>query len=568
MKSDSEQPAGFSVPPPTKFLQLITSQRNARLLAYLLSGLVALVLLSTLLFHLLMAYEGQSYSWITGVYWTLTTMTTLGLGDIVFHSDAGKILTAFILVSGVVYLLVIVPFVIVQLFQSSARVPREVSRRTAGHVIITGQGPLAMALVDTLRRYGYHGLLVIPDLSEAISFLDRGLPTAFGEPDDAHTFRLLRVNQAALVAATASTTRNTNIIYAVRQISATVPTVATAADVTGSEVLRSAGCTHVLALDQILGQALARRTIAGDAIAHIIGQVGDLIIAEATVAGTPIVDKTLREIGLRELSGLHVIGVWESGRFSIATSSTRIGAQTVLILAGTEDQVEQYNELFCIYNVASAPVVVIGGGNVGRVVAESFASRGLTYRIVDRDLPGAEVSSDILIGDASDPAVLKRAGIMDAPAAVITTHDDDSNVYLTALIRHLRADIQIISRATRERTVRTLHAAGCNFVVSYASMGSTMILNLLRHGKILMLEEGVDVFQVPLPASLANKRIRDTRIRERSGCSVVAVVTNGTTHVNPGPDTTLEAGSELVLVGTVEAEKSFLQTLRGPEPKT
>jgi voltage-gated potassium channel len=521
-------------------------------------------LFSSLLFHFLMAYEGQSYSWVTGVYWTLTTMTTLGLGDIVFHSDIGKAFTAFILVSGVVYLLVIVPFVIVQLFQSSARVPREVPRRTVGHVIITGQGPLATTLLDTVRRYGYHGLLVVPNLSEAISFLDRGLPAAFGEPDNMNTFRLLRANQAALVAATGTTTANTNIIYAVRQTSATVPTVATAADATGSEVLRSAGCTHVLTLDQVLGQALARRTIAGDAIAHVIGQVSDLIIAEATVAGTPLVDKTLREIRLRELSGLHVIGVWERGRFTIATSSTRISAQTVLILAGTERHVEQYNELFCIYNVASAPVVIIGGGNVGLVVADSFTGRGLAYKVVDKENPIGGTSVEVVLGDAADPKVLQKAGIMDAPAAVITTHDDDSNVYVTALIRHLRPDIQIISRATRDRTVRTLHAAGCNFVVSYASMGSTMILNLLRHGKILMLEEGVDVFQVALPPSLAEKRIRETRLREQSGCSIVAVVTDGEMHVNPGPDMTLKAGSDIVLVGTVEAEKQFLHMMGIP----
>ena len=40
---------------------------------------------------------------------------------------------------------------------------------------------------------------------------------------------------------------------------------------------------------------------------------------------------------------------------------------------------------------------------------------------------------------------------MESPAVVITTHDDDVNVYLTLYCRRLRGDIQIISRATLER---------------------------------------------------------------------------------------------------------------------
>ena len=44
-----------------------------------------------------MVYEGRSYSWITGFYWTLTTMSTLGFGDITFTSDIGKIFSVVVL---------------------------------------------------------------------------------------------------------------------------------------------------------------------------------------------------------------------------------------------------------------------------------------------------------------------------------------------------------------------------------------------------------------------------------------------------------------------------------------
>ena len=49
-----------------------------------------MILLYTVLFHLLMDYEGQEHTWLTGFYWTLTVMSTLGFGDITFHTDLGR----------------------------------------------------------------------------------------------------------------------------------------------------------------------------------------------------------------------------------------------------------------------------------------------------------------------------------------------------------------------------------------------------------------------------------------------------------------------------------------------
>ena len=85
----------------------------------------------------------------------------------------------------------------------------------------------------------------------------------------------------------------------------------------------------------------------------------------------------------------------------------------------------------------------------------------------------------------------RRAGIDHAPAIVITPHDDDMNIYLTIYCRRLRPDIQIISRATRERNVSTLHRAGADFVLSYASMGATTIFNYLRRAGVVVIAEGL-----------------------------------------------------------------------------
>ena len=154
---------------------------------------------------------------------------------------------------------------------------------------------------------------------------------------------------------------------------------------------------------------------------------------------------------------------------------------------------------------------------------------------------------------------MHKAGIRDTPAVVITTHDDDLNIYLTLYCRHLRPDVQIISRATLDRHVPTLHRAGADFVMSYASMGANAIWNLLQRNDVLMVTEGLHVFRVTLPPRLAGKTMLESRIRQVTGCHVIAIETEGVMQINPDPAIPFPDKAELILIGTTKAEQDFVK---------
>ena len=115
---------------------------------------------------------------------------------------------------------------------------------------------------------------------------------------------------------------------------------------------------------------------------------------------------------------------------------------------------------------------------------------------------------------------------MQSPSVVITPHDDDLNIYLTILCRKLRPDVQIISRATLDRNVSSLHRAGADIVASYASMGANAIFNLLQRSDVLMVAEGLSVFKVKMPASLKEAKeallvpIPEWTERQRAICTI------------------------------------------------
>lgn len=131
---------------------------------------------------------------------------------------------------------------------------------------------------------------------------------------------------------------------------------------------------------------------------------------------------------------------------------------------------------------------MLGGGRVSRSEAETLDARGIDFRVVEKRKRVASQDERFIHGSASDLDVLLKAGINATPSVIITTHDDNLNIYLniylTIYCRRLRPDVQIISRASLDRNINTLHRAGANLVMSYTSLCASTIINLLRPGKL------------------------------------------------------------------------------------
>ena len=147
---------------------------------------------------------------------------------------------------------------------------------------------------------------------------------------------------------------------------------------------------------------------------------------------------------------------------------------------------------------------------------------------------------------------------MEASTVIVTTHDDDTNVYLTIYCRRLRPEIQILSRTTLERNVSTLYRAGSDLVLSYATMGAAAIFNTLHQGRVQLIAEGLTLLRLPVPEALVGRPLREAGIRETTGCSVVAVKGPLACTVNPDPEAPLPQAGELLLIGGLDGEERFL----------
>ena len=551
------------------FMAQESNKRNLRFMARFGAGVVFLLAAYTVLFHWIMAWEGKDYTPLTGLYWTLTVMSTLGFGDITFESDLGRMFSVVVLLSGIIIFMVVIPFTFIRFVyapwleaQSKALLPREVPAGAKGHVILVGMGGIALSVLDRLRKYSMPCYLLMPEGSEAVELFDKGYPIVSGDMDTAVTYEKLCVRDAALVVALHDDMKNTNIAATVREVAPHVPIAASADHVESLDVLRLAGCNHVYHFARMLGRTLARRVFGPDSVSNVIGRFDELCVAETPAAHSPYVGKLLRDTDFRARFGINVVGVWQGKEYKPALPDTLIDDHSVLLLAGTSELLDLYDqesEAAEPRNTEENPVLILGGGRVGKSVAADLSERRIPFRVVEKDPALVPPNNPSFIaGNAADFETLSRAGIGNTNTVIVTTHNDDLNIYLTIYCRKLRPDMQVISRATLDRNVPSLYSAGASLVMSHATMAANAIVNLLSPGKVFLLTEGLNIFRIQVPPSLLGVTVKDSGIRSETHCNIVAISSGFGLEVNPSPDRAFKPGDVLILIGTVDAEQNFM----------
>ena len=550
---------------PSAFKQRSKKKNVARFLRFGLV-LVLFVFCYMQVYAKLMSEElgGVAIGWVESFYWVLTTMSTLGYGDITFRGDSGRLFSMVVMFTGVFYLFIVLPFVFMEFlykpfmeYQTGARVARRFEPVKQKHVILTHYDSISHVLMDKLTHFGYPFVLIVSSIKEALRLHDMGFPIMLGNLDENETFEDASIQNAAMVVTTDEDIRNVNIAFRARDSSPDLTIVSTCNKTTSEEVLSLAGATHVIRPAQQMGRFLSRRICCTDNATHIIGSFDEVLIAEATIHGTPLVGQNLRDAMLRESYGVNVVGMWERGHFELPNPSTMLNNHTVLLLAGTEETFANYDKDFGNFKTNNAPVIIIGAGRVGRETAKALDEGNIPYRVIESDEKKASMVSNCILGDASDKSVLERAGINKSPALIITSHNDETNIYLTIYGRKLRPDIQIITRAFLHRNIEPLHRAGADFVMSQDHMGANTIFNLLNRAEILMVTEGLDVFSQATPKSLVGVKVKDCKITEKTGCSIVAIKGDSGTTITPSPENKFSENGEIILIGDETAEKSF-----------
>jgi voltage-gated potassium channel len=216
--------------------------------------------------------------------------------------------------------------------------------------------------------------------------------------------------------------------------------------------------------------------------------------------------------------------------------------------------------------------IVCGYGRIGSIIAEEFKRQGVPFVLIERNVERLQAALDAgflaVEADASNEDVLKRVRIDRARGFIAAVGSDAENVYAVLSARLLRPDLFIIGRAETEDAKRKLERAGANRVISpYQIGGQQLAQTALRPAVVDFvqiatssenLELSMEQVKIDNGAPLAGKSILDANLRQRFGVVVVGIQrTSGKMEFNPPPETVMQPGDHLVVLGRAESLKQL-----------
>ena len=511
------------------------------------------------------AFEDDPKTFLHSLQVVVETFTTTGYGsDSPWTSPEMNVFVIVMDLTGVVLIFLALPVMVFPLFEEALRttVPTSVADGQRDHVVICTYSARADPLIAELESEGVEYVLVVPDKERARGLQEDGYSVVHGDPDTEDGLLRANLDSARALVADVSDQKDASIVLGARAIADDVKLVSVVENPDTARYHELAGADAVLTPRSLVGRSLANKvttsltTELGDAIE--IGE--DFDVVEFPIhPGSDLVGSTLAESGLREDAGVNVIGAWFDGEFESPPSpSERLDTGTVLLVTGRERALERAKERTVseTRRFGRGEVVVVGHGEVGKTVLRALEDADLPHTVVDREShEGVDV-----VGDATDPDVLRAAGVESARSIILAVPDDTSTEFATLVVRDMNSQIEIICRADEMGSMKKMYRAGADYVLSLSNVTGRMVAAEVLEEDVISVDTQVQVVRTTAPA-LEGQTLQESLVRSRTGCTVVAVERNGDLETGVGPDTTIEPGDKVVIAGTDQGTNRFKELM-------
>ena len=333
--------------------------------------------------------------------------------------------------------------------------------------------------------------------------------------------------------------------------------------------------------DPMGGLRRINRAVLALAVVTLLGTVGYLLLGFTPLEAMYQTVTTVATVGFREVKPLTPAGMVFTMVLIVVGVGTVLYNLGVILEAVTEGHLRQFLERRRMDQRIAAMrghVIICGHGRVGRSAREYLVANGYDVVVVDKDphrVEGLETDVAHIVGDVTDDAVLREAGIEHARALVAALETDADTVYLTLSARAMCPDLTIVARARTTDSKKKLVLAGATRAVNPQRIGGRRMAvfalqpDVAEFLEVVMHDEDVDfrIEQVPvLPGSaLAGRTVGELGVRERTGALLLALrrAADQPLEPNPAPGTPVPPGAVLIALGT-QSELDALVVLGRP----
>jgi Trk K+ transport system NAD-binding subunit len=529
--------------------------RRQRRVLYYIGGFLGVVVFYTIVYQWAMAsFEGETRTITESLLIVVETFTTTGYGEdaTVWSSPPLVAIIVAMQFTGVFFLFMAFPlFVAPWLEQTLSTSPPTSAGDVEDHVVICSYTRRNETLTDELDVLGVPYRVVEADRETATELYEADVPVVHGDPESEETLERANVGVARALVADVDDETNASIALTAREVDSEALQIITfVEDPELAEYHRYAGADYVFTPRELVGRSLASKVTAaaGSGVGDAVEIAEDFEVAELLVQpGSELAGMRVADSGIRERTGANIVGAWFRGEFvSPPSPDALIDARTVLLVAGREDQLERLKELTRTEKrrVRQSGTLVCGYGEVGSTVKQELTIDGIDCLAIDiQDKQGVD-----MVGDATDAEVLLDAGLEDASTIILALSDDTLSIFVTLVIRQIDTEIEIIARANETDSVSKLYQAGADYVLALSTVSGRMLASTILEEDVISFDQQIEVVRMGV-GNLVGRSLVGADIRDRTGCTVVAVERDGTVLTDLHPEFTFEHGDTVVVAG-------------------
>ena len=528
----------------------------------LLGSLILLLLVMSLLYMLGMyLLENKPRGFWQALQWAAGTVSTTGYGgDLTWQHPLMVIYVVIAQFIGVMLLFLVFPIYLIPFLEErfETKLPKE-SANAKNHVVIFDYGPAVATLITELKQTHIPAVIIDEDEDDARHLLEQGHNVIYGNLDEG-VLGKANLGAARALIVNSSDDRNAATILAARQLGFNGEILALVEDPFHRQPIILAGASSAYTPRHVLGAALAARasqkvspTVAGiQHLGHKLQVAEARITRDSTLAG-----KTLAEAELGQHAGVTVIGQWVGGKLiAPPTPNMRLEAGGILVLVGNDDSIRNFMNLCAGARQLRrhGPFLIAGGGEVGRKVAELLTDCGEETFIIDsRAGPGVN-----LVGNVLDTQILKQAGLDNVQAVILALSADAPTLFSTVIIKDLAPDVPVIARVNSAENVERIYAAGADFALSISQVSGQLLALRLLGKESIAVDPELRVVKVST-RGLENYHPKQHDLREKTGCTVVAVERGEELLVEFGTEFRFKTNDAVYICGSAEAAQKFYQ---------
>jgi trk system potassium uptake protein TrkA len=227
-------------------------------------------------------------------------------------------------------------------------------------------------------------------------------------------------------------------------------------------------------------------------------------------------------------------------------------------------------EMFAQPQRPAKSVVIFGGGRVGFLVAEGLQGRGVSVKLIERNVNRCQEiavkleQASVVQGDGTDRDFLTDQGVPLADAFVATTESDEVNILSGLLAKNLGVTRNLILIGN-PGNIPLAEAVGVDVAASLPLLTARKIARFVLHGGAISvaLLGGRQIQAIEFVASptahIAQRKISEAGLPK--GAIAGAIAHNGVVIIPPN-DSVVEPGDHVIIISPLsvipDVEKLFM----------